>query len=471
MKVLWLFCGSLLLLVSAQMSNAHSEHDKPRFVAVDGKDSGNCDNRFRPCASVAYAAKRSNKGDRILLAAGSYPVASADELFYLTSGVVRIEGGFDRANYYSMRQPERNPTTLVGVPAEFRELLARQGFGVIADQKALTATQISQAKLQLEGFNHSQKSQAASDCIAGQADGFTCSGVDLLAHIALVDFSSSPSSSADVWGFIDLNTGREYAIIGLRNGTAVVDVTETGAEFEVGTIGGTGTTWRDIKVYQFFDNVAGRWQAFAYVTADSASDRLTVIDLRGLPNSVALSGRVTPDTSAHNVTIANTSYATGSRMDVNINPSLQIGGSNLDGGAFRSFDLSNPQAPVLNAQSSFGGYMHDGVAFILDDSRAATSCGGSPKCEILVDFNEGEFEISRVDGSAATLLSTSTYGQASYVHSGWLSEDLRFLFVHDELDERNLGLNTTLRVYDLANLGSPNLVATWNGPTGASTLR
>jgi choice-of-anchor B domain-containing protein len=467
MKVLWLFCSLFLWLVSAQTTSAHSEHDKPRFVAADGKDSGNCADRFRPCASVAYAAHQSNKGDRILLAGGSYQVASADELFYLTSGIVRIEGGFNRTNYYNVRQPDENPTTLVGVPGEFRELLARQGFRVIADQKGLTDSQLTSAKLQLAGFDHSQKSQAASDCVGGQADGFTCSGVDLLAHIALGDFSSSPSAGADVWGFIDLNTAREYAIIGLQNGTAVVDVTETGSEFEVGTISGADTTWRDIKVYQSFDSIVGRWQAFAYVTADSASDRLTVIDLRGLPNSIALSGRVTPDISAHNVTIANTNYATGSLMDANINVLLQIGGSNLDGGAFRSFGLFDPQAPVLNVQSSFGGYMHDGVAFILDDNRAAASCGGSANCEILVDFNEGEFEISRISGGTATLLSTTNFGQACNVHSGWLSEDLGFLFVLDVLDERNLGLNTTLRVYDLANLGSPNLAGTWTGPTQA----
>ena len=466
MKAQWL-CFIGFFLVSSGTAYGHSEHDKPRFVAADGRDTGNCEDRFRPCKTLGYAASRSNKGDRVLVASGSYPIGTADELFYLTSGIVRIEGGFSQRNYYNTRDTEQNPTTLVGVPSEFRNLLSSQGFRVIADRKALSAEQFATAKQQLAHYKHSQESQAASDCVGGQADGFACNRVDLVSHIALGDLSSSPTRAADIWGFIDLNTGREYALMGLRNGTTVIDVTETDAEFEVGTVSGANTTWRDIKVYQFFDTAAGRWQAFGYVTTDSASDRLTVIDLRGLPNSIALSGRETADSSAHNVTIGNANYATGTALSPTSPPTLYVGGSNLDQGAFRAFELSNPQTPGLNARSVFGGYMHDGVAFTLDDARAAASCGGLASCEILVDFNEGEFAISRLNGGSATLLSSQSYSQASYVHSGWLSEDQQFLFVHDELDEQDFGLNTTVRVFDLTNLAAPTLVRTWTGPTGA----
>ena len=39
--------------------------------------------------------------------------------------------------------------------------------------------------------------------------------------------------------------------------------------------------------------------------------------------------------------------------------------------------------------------------------------------------------------------------------------------MHDELDERNRGLRTTLYVYSLANLSSPVAETPWTGPTGA----
>ena len=53
------------------------------------------------------------------------------------------------------------------------------------------------------------------------------------------------------------------------------------------------------------------------------------------------------------------------------------------------------------------------------------------------------------------------------MHSGWWTDDGRYLFVHDELDERDLGLNTTIRVFDMANLRAPTLVGSWVGPTRA----
>ncbi len=312
----------------------HSEHDKPRFVASAGVDTGTCADRFRPCRTIAYAATRSNKGDRILVAEGIYPVTSADDLFYLTSGVVRLEGGFSRTDFYSVSDPKVRPTVLQGVPAEFRDGLAARGFSVIADRKGLSGDELRAAKLQLDGYAATQKSQPATPCVGGQAGSFSCDNVDLLAHVALEDFSTAPTAANDIWGFVDLNTGREYAIVGLRNGTAVMDVTDTDDVFEVGAVAGQETTWRDIKIVQNYDSAAGRWNAYAYVTADSSTDRLTVIDLTGLPNSISESGRETDESSAHNITISNVNYATGVPLD-GLQAEIFTAGSNLDNGAFR----------------------------------------------------------------------------------------------------------------------------------------
>jgi len=53
------------------------------------------------------------------------------------------------------------------------------------------------------------------------------------------------------------------------------------------------------------------------------------------------------------------------------------------------------------------------------------------------------------------------------VHSGWWSEDKQYMFVHDEQDEQRLGLNTTLRVFSLADLTAPVLSGHWEGTTSA----
>src|SRR5690606_6466035 len=47
------------------------------------------------------------------------------------------------------------------------------------------------------------------------------------------------------------------------------------------------------------------------------------------------------------------------------------------------------------------------------------------------------------------------------------SEDKQHVFVHDELDEQNFGLNTTLRVFSIADLQNPVLVGSWEGPSRA----
>ncbi|MFT5164053.1 MAG: hypothetical protein ACI9FJ_002651, partial [Alteromonadaceae bacterium] len=63
--------------------------------------------------------------------------------------------------------------------------------------------------------------------------------------------------------------------------------------------------------------------------------------------------------------------------------------------------------------------------------------------------------------------------QASYVHSGWWSEDKMAMLVHDERDERderdehNHGLNSTVRLFDISNLTNPQLLSVWTGPTQA----
>ncbi len=67
---------------------------------------------------------------------------------------------------------------------------------------------------------------AAETCVQGNAGQFPCRNVDFQAQISLNQFISQPVSAANVWGFVDQNDGREYAVVGLGDGTAVVDVTD-----------------------------------------------------------------------------------------------------------------------------------------------------------------------------------------------------------------------------------------------------
>jgi hypothetical protein len=62
-------------------------------------------------------------------------------------------------------------------------------------------------------------------CENGMAGEYPCNGYDLLAQISLEGFESA--SGNDIWGWTDTTTGKEYALMGLDDGTAFVDISDT----------------------------------------------------------------------------------------------------------------------------------------------------------------------------------------------------------------------------------------------------
>ncbi len=446
---------AILLLGSASMADTL---EPPLYVAPTGADTGNCLNAEAPCRSLDFALRRVGKNGQIRVAAGNYTLSSPENVFYLVSNAidVRAEAG----------------ATLIGAPHEFAADLAARGFRVIADTKGLdreTADKLGATKLALAAGS------ASTPCTGGFAGSFPCQQVDLVARVA--DRSSS-ASGADIWGFVDLNTNREYAIMGFSTGTAVYDVSDAENPREVGFIDGQRTTWRDIKVYQYWNAGLQRWEAYAYVTADNASDGLFIIDLTGLPHRISRVSYAGDFAEAHNVYLARTDYGTGLALTADA-PILVIAGSNRDDGRFRSYSLTNPRSPVFVATPATpvgqpaGNrlYMHDAASMLVTDARKDTQCvnaSASDWCDVVFDFNESTLDIWDVtDPSDPVRLSQTPYGNASYTHSGWWSEDRQYVFLQDELDERDRGLNTTLRAFSIADLRNPVLAGSWTGPTRA----
>lgn len=444
---------------------AHAEHDRARFVAATGQDLGRCDSPVRACRSIAYAVKHANKGDKVLVASGEYPVENGEDLFFLTSDLVPVLGGYNKFDHFQSQAPQLNATILTGVPLAFVEQLQQQGFVVVNDGFATVPRdyqQLAATQAQL------QQSQPAAACVDGKAGIFSCKNIDLVSHLALGDFSSRPISANDIWGHVDLNTGTEYAIIGLRNGTAVVSLADPAAPKEVGTVAGSSTSWRDIKVLQFYDAALSRWKAYAYISSEG-SDRLQIVDLSQLPASIRLVRADSAVTSAHNVYISHVDYTTNTALD-GLEPALHIVGQTAVGGSFTTYGLKNPERLTSyfpNSQAVLSDYTHDATSMVVRDARANQSCQNS-RCTVLMDFNEQSvrfWDISTLNSAKA--LSDITYQNARYVHSGWWSEDQRYVFVHDELDERDVGIKTTVRVLNVDNLRQPSLIQEWTGPTAA----
>jgi choice-of-anchor B domain-containing protein len=456
MKRPLLLATSIALLLAASAA-LHADSDEPALlVSASGSDVGNC--QTEPCQSLSYALNQVSKNGQIQVGDGSFEVSNVADVVYMLSGAIDVRGSYAAGTR----------STLIGVPSEFAAALEAKGFGVVVDSKGLyRAAVATQLSVQSDAF--------ATACVGGFAGSFPCSDVDLLSHIS----TRTPGArGADIWGFVDLNTRREYAIIGYSTGTAVFDVSDAENPREVGFINGQTTTWRDIKVYQFWNATDGRWNAYAYISADNASDGLFIIDLSNLPHRVSRVSYSSDFSAAHNVYLTDVDFSTGLSISGDT-PNLILAGSNLSDGRFRVYSLDNPTAPTFIAAPATpanqpGGnrlYMHDAASMVVTDSRKDTQCvnaGASDHCDILFDFNESTVDIWDVTIPATPArLSQLPYDNASYTHSGWPSEDQQFLFIQDELDERDRGLATTLRSVSIANLTAPTLAGSWTGPTRA----
>jgi hypothetical protein len=162
----------LLLAFTSQGAYAHIDHDKARFVAADGIDEGQCNNRFRPCKTLAYAARQASKGDRLLVAEGTYKLEDNIESLLLNDSIMPVLGGFSRIDHFQVQNPTVNNTTIVNTPAYLSESLYLKGFNTISDGKS------GEAIARLPQDSVSQQNLTNVACENGLADGYPCDNVD-----------------------------------------------------------------------------------------------------------------------------------------------------------------------------------------------------------------------------------------------------------------------------------------------------
>jgi choice-of-anchor B domain-containing protein len=441
----------LVVLAFATLARADDDVATSLFVGASGIDSGDCDERDAPCGSLQFALSLAEPGQSIRVGAGIYDVRGVDPESFLW-GVTKASGGWSAADDFAVQDELRNVTWLVGLEPRYRRVAEGRGFRLLGPEGPTPPLQAAQA--------------APAACTQGFAGAFPCRDFDFEAQIALSEFSSRPASASNLWGFVDLNDNREYVVIGLRNATSIVDVTNPSSPRQVASIAGNVSLWREVKLLQVRDTGANRWRAYAYVSTEAPGSGIQIIDMSGLPNSAALANTLTDTSSQHTFYISNVDYATNVALPGRV-PHLYVAGSNLAAGAWRAYSLANPLAPTLAGAATAGsGYMHDSVGWVVSDARAAQCAPGHNPCEILADFNETTVEIWDVTNKSAPVrLSSISYPTVNYTHSGWPTDDGRWLFVHDELDEIRRGLNTHIYTLDLADLRAPRVVTSYTGPT------
>src|SRR5215211_2460961 len=116
-------------------------------------------------------------------------------------------------------------------------------------------------------------------CVNGMAGTFPCNKVDLAALLPVADIDGTTAAGVtanDIWGWTDPLTDKEYALVGLSNGVAFVDVTSPTAPVYLGNLPRTATAadslWRSVKVYR----------NHLYVVSEATEHGMQVFDLTQL---------------------------------------------------------------------------------------------------------------------------------------------------------------------------------------------
>ena len=171
---------------------------------------------------------------------------------------------------------------------------------------------------------------------------FAQTSIDLISN--LDEYHSSGYN--DIWGYVD-PSGTEYALLGVRSGTSIINLTDPANPVEVTFIPGPQSIWRDIKVH-------GQY-AYTITEQTGSGQGLQIIDLSDLPNSATLVNTIdTWFSRAHNIFIDD-GYA-------------YVIGTN-GGGGMHILDLANPVSPTRTAYYTGSNYIHD--VYVWNDTVVA----------------------------------------------------------------------------------------------------
>lgn len=294
------------------------------------------------------------------------------------------------------------------------------------------------------------------ECTDGFADRFSCDNVDLLAFLPLSAIGGGRGTMTnDVWGWTDPESGREYALVGLNDATAFVDVTDAHNPVYVGRLpkpeGVPSASWRDIKVDE----------NYAYIVADSAPNHgVQIFNLEHLrefdaePIIFEVDAHYDNVSAAHNIVINEDSafaYVVGANS-----------GGETCGGGLHMINIEDPEHP------SFAGCFAD-----VSTGRAGTGYSHDAQCviyngpdeqyqghEICIGSNETMISVADVtDKRNPVALGAATYPNVAYTHQGWFSEDHKYFYMNDELDEMSgLVEGTRTLIWDLQDLEDPIMV-------------
>ena len=351
---------------------------------------------------------------------------------------------------------------------------------------------------------------AECDPMTGNAAGFDCENVDLLAIVPSFELSYHlcklpnpfnnpisppvpvfdenglpvllddgepkflPMTGSDMWGWTHTDEDgnvREFALQGLSDVVAFIEMTDPADPKFLGCL--TAPTpnflWRDLKVYSDHMYVVGDFSPeLAIIPHDHDSGEehvdhfvhgLQIFDLtRLLSADPYVPQRFLEDNvyggfdEAHNIVI---NEETGFAVAV---------ASDTCGTEFHMMDLSkDPKNP------KFLGCFDSGLDGAVHDAQCTTYRGPDLEHygkEICLAFMEDQFSIFDMSDTDEPMLLAGPlfYPGQSYVHQGWFTDDFRYVGSNDETDELDATTagtphGTRTYIWDVLDLDDPKFIA------------
>ena len=263
---------------------------------------------------------------------------------------------------------------------------------------------------------------------------FDSQNMTLYAWWPLSSFPNSQTSGNDCWGYVS-PSGREYAIMGLAKGFAFVEVTDPWNTTLVGMITGPNSLWHDVKVIGHY----------AYGVSEGGSG-IQVIDMSQIDNGVV--------TLVQNKTQGG--HSTTHNIVANVDSGfLYLVGTNINNGGLTAISTANPSNPtIVGAWNSM--YVHDAQVVTYTDGPYA----GREIAFCLSGLNGGWNStglriVDVTDKANMFTVSQAFWSGARYAHQGWLSEDRKYFYINDELDEGDSVSVTTTRIFDVSDIYNP----------------
>jgi choice-of-anchor B domain-containing protein len=239
---------------------------------------------------------------------------------------------------------------------------------------------------------------------------------------------------SSLWGYTDPN-GHEYALVGVKSGTSIVDITNPAEPNELFFVPDDFNIWREIKT----------WQQYAYVV-DEVNGGVTIIDLSQLPDTVFVSqftdnGRVR---RVHSLWIDEYGflYLNGfNNADLNV-PTHQRGVMMYD----LNPDLKNPT--YINTYSA--NYAHDSY---VRNNMMYTS-----------EIYAGQVGIVDISDKLNPVLLATQSTPYAFTHNVWLSDNSQYMFTTDEKN------GATLTAYDISDLSDIKELDRYQAFPGTNTM-